>query len=90
MTANSSSNCIIGERNLCTPNGKIAALLIDMDGTLCDYQGALTRDLEALRGPNDPRIAADDDTPAWLRARENVVRRQPGWWRGLPRLHLGF
>ena len=33
MTANSSSNCIIGERNLCTPNGKIAALLIDMDGT---------------------------------------------------------
>jgi beta-phosphoglucomutase-like phosphatase (HAD superfamily) len=33
MTANSSSNCIIGERNLCTPNGKIAALMIDMDGT---------------------------------------------------------
>lgn len=64
--------------------------LIDMDGTLCDYQGALTRDLDALRGPHDPPLAEGDETPAWLRARENVVRRQPGWWRGLPRLHLGF
>ncbi len=29
----SNSNCIVDGRNLCTPNGKIAALLIDMDGT---------------------------------------------------------
>lgn len=62
--------------------------LIDMDGTLCDYQGALTRDLEALRSPGDPEVA-DDDAP-WLRARETVIRRRPGWWRELPRLQLGF
>jgi len=64
--------------------------LIDMDGTLCDYQGALARDLEALRAPNEPPVADGDDTPAWLRARENVVRRQPGWWRNLSQLQLGF
>lgn len=33
MTVNPNS-CVIGERNLCTPGGKIAALMIDMDGTL--------------------------------------------------------
>jgi len=64
--------------------------LIDMDGTLCDYQGALVRDLEALRGPADPPLGGEDDSPPWLRARETVIRRQPGWWRTLPRLQLGF
>jgi FMN phosphatase YigB (HAD superfamily) len=33
MTVNTNP-CVIGERNLCTPGGKIAALMIDMDGTL--------------------------------------------------------
>lgn len=61
--------------------------LVDMDGTLCDYYGQLTRDLEALRSPADP--PPDADAP-WQRAREAAIRRQPGWWRGLPRLPLGF
>lgn len=64
--------------------------LIDMDGTLCDYQGSLLRDLETLAGPNDPPITESTEIPPWLRAREMIVRRQPGWWRGLPRLKLGF
>lgn len=64
--------------------------LIDMDGTLCDYQGALIRDLEALRSPGEPHVHPDDDTPPWLRARENVIRRTPGWWRNLPPLQRGF
>jgi len=33
MTVMPISNCIVGDRNLCTPSGKIAALLIDLDGT---------------------------------------------------------
>ena len=61
--------------------------LIDMDGTLCDYDGALSRDLAALRGPDDP--PAPEDSP-WRRAREALIRRQPGWWRDLPRLQRGF
>ncbi len=61
--------------------------LIDMDGTLCDYFGAITRDLDALRGPGEP---ADAEDSPWQRARENAIRRQPGWWRGLSRLQLGF
>lgn len=61
--------------------------LVDMDGTLCDYHGAITRDLAGLRSPGDP--PPDEDSP-WQRAREAVLRRQPGWWRNLPRLQLGF
>lgn len=62
--------------------------LIDMDGTLCDYQGALLRDLQSLRSPAEPLIG-DEDSP-WQRAREAMIRRQPGWWRNLPRHQLGF
>ena len=35
--------------------------LIDMDGTLCDYEGAMRRDLERLRSPGDPAVFPDDD-----------------------------
>lgn len=61
--------------------------LVDMDGTLCDYDGTMTRDLAALRGPGEPPATGDE---GWLRAREAMIRRQPGWWRGLPRFQLGF
>lgn len=61
--------------------------LVDMDGTLCDYHGTLTRDLEALRSPGEP--PPDEESP-WQRAREAAVRRQPGWWRNLPCLQPGF
>jgi 5'-nucleotidase len=65
--------------------------LVDMDGTLCDYQGAMRRDLERLRSAGEPADFPDDDeAPAWLRERRDLIRRQPGWWRGLPRFELGF
>jgi 5'-nucleotidase len=61
--------------------------LVDMDGTLCDYEGTMARDLAALRAPGEPPAMGDEP---WLRARESAIRRQPGWWRGLPRFQLGF
>jgi 5'(3')-deoxyribonucleotidase len=61
--------------------------LVDMDGTLCDYEGTMARDLAALRAPGEPPATGDEP---WLRARESAIRRQPGWWRGLPRFQLGF
>ncbi|MFY0540473.1 5' nucleotidase, NT5C type [Nannocystis pusilla] len=63
--------------------------LIDMDGTLCDYQGALMRDLETFGGPPIRRWVATTTAHRGC-ARETVIRRQPGWWRSLPRLQLGF
>jgi 5'-nucleotidase len=65
--------------------------LVDMDGTLCDYDGAMLRDLERLRSPGDPLVLPDnDDMHPWLRERRDLIRRQPGWWRNLPKLKLGF
>ncbi|MCP3102895.1 hypothetical protein LZ198_28860 [Myxococcus sp. K15C18031901] len=64
--------------------------LVDMDGTLCDYQGAMLRDLERLRGPSEPPLGAElDDTP-WMRARQDLIRSQPGWWTRLERWQAGF
>jgi 5'-nucleotidase len=65
--------------------------LVDMDGTLCDYHGTMIRALAELRGEEEtvPDPDADDERP-WIRARRELVRRQPGWWRNLPRLERGF
>jgi hypothetical protein len=65
--------------------------LVDMDGTLCDYDGAMRRDMERLRSPGDPAVFPDDEEAhPWVRERRDLIRRQPGWWRTLPRLQLGF
>jgi len=63
--------------------------LVDMDGTLCDYQGAMVRDLERLRGPSEPPLGAAWDEP-WMRARQDLIRSQPGWWLRLERWRPGF
>lgn len=44
--------------------------LVDMDGTLCDFAGAMRRDLEYLRGPGEVY-------PESLHAR---LKSQPEWW----------
>lgn len=64
--------------------------LVDMDGTLCDYQGAMRRDLERMRSPGEPALTDEfEDTP-WMRARQDIIRRQPGWWAALERRQQGF
>src|ERR1043166_2488404 len=66
--------------------------LLDLDGTLCDYNGAMARDLERLRAPDeaphDPHAAGDD--PPHIKARRALIKVQPGWWRALEPLPLGF
>lgn len=65
--------------------------LVDMDGTLCDYEGAMSRDLERLRGPHEPPLEMKEShSVPWLRERVELIRRQPGWWANLERLKLGF
>ena len=64
--------------------------LIDMDGTLFDYEGKLREDLAKLAAPNDPEINdLHDESLAWLRNRITLVTSQPGWWRHLPLLKSG-
>lgn len=66
--------------------------LLDLDGTVADYDGAMSRALDALKDPSEPeyRHIAHSGFPAWIEARRRLVSMQPGFWRNLPRLPLGF
>ena len=67
--------------------------LFDMDGTLCDYHGAMVRSLELLQSPDELPIDPchlHGDVPSWLSERISLIRRVPGWWENLPRLDDGF
>lgn len=63
-----------------------------MDGTLCDYAGALWTGLDALWSPDEPRIFPVSGVrhPDYIHRRILLIRNQPGWWRNLKPLDLGF
>lgn len=73
--------------------------LFDMDGTLANYFAAMTRDMELLRSPGEvyPTIPgttvldldACERTPH-LKARMDLIKRQPGWWLELDTLPAGY
>jgi len=65
--------------------------LFDLDGSLADYDGQLLADLEKLRSPIEERIThvrPADDLPH-IKARMDLIKRQPGWWANLPLLEKG-
>lgn len=65
--------------------------LFDMDGTLFAFHQQLLKDLEKLRSPDEPPITdLFDDHKPWLKARMNLIKGRPGWWRDLPPLKLGW
>jgi len=65
--------------------------LIDMDGTVADFDGQMQQDLDAMRAPSEgPYVAAPGDHPPHIEARMRVIKRQPGWWRNLPVYPLGM
>jgi 5'-nucleotidase len=69
------------------PNELVA--LIDMDGTLCDYDGAMRRDMAKIAAPGDAPVWYDH-APAYMIERKKLIQDQPGWWRNLSALPLGF
>lgn len=65
--------------------------LIDMDGTIADYDGRIREELLKLAGPGDPKLPGHlHDSPEWLQARIDLIRSQEGFWRGLDQIPLGF
>lgn len=70
--------------------------LLDLDGTVADYQGALRRDMMKIVSPDEVEAVFDifsigrGRRPDWFEARRDLITRQPGWWRNLARLELGF
>ena len=67
--------------------------LFDMDSTLCDYDKAMKRDYNLIKSPEDPPYISFGDviknTPH-LKNRIKLIRNQPGWWKNLEKLKLGF
>lgn len=74
--------------------GRIAHF--DMDGTLFDYNSAMLRDLKALAAPEE-EVTPDEvvnlhELEKWtyLKARMDMIKKVPGWWRDLERYQPGW
>ena len=65
--------------------------LVDMDGTLVNYDGAIEYGLEKIRDPNreNPPTTRHGDLPAFMENRIKLIRGQPGWWSNLEPLAVG-
>ena len=72
--------------------------LVDMDGTLCDYASAMYRDMLALASPEEREKISNMLTldveaaynTGYLKARMDLIKRQPEWWYNLEKLPQGF
>ncbi len=59
--------------------------LLDLDGTVADWHGALDRDLKNLLGTECERLS-----PEALDRVKHLIRRQSGWYRNLKPIPLGM
>jgi hypothetical protein len=65
--------------------------LIDLDGTLADFHNGMKRMMDTLRSPGEPDYSDRyDGVPSYIQARRTLIKKTPGFWRGLDRLELGF
>lgn len=64
--------------------------LVDLDGTVADYDGAMQARMASLKSPGEPDFIGWDDVPPHIKARRDLVKHNPGFWRTLPRLQHGF
>lgn len=67
--------------------------LIDMDGTIADYDEAMKAAMLTIQSPGEQlytaRLAEGTETP-WLEARRKMIQRQTGFWRNLQTIPQGF
>lgn len=66
--------------------------LVDLDGTLADFDGAMRRDLQRMLSPGETPLLAHDDEDMFphIRERRRFIKHQPDWWANLEKLHHGF
>jgi len=73
-------------------DNKPAVALVDLDGSLADFDGAMQEGLDALRAPCESKLDENAYTGAQphIIARKRLIKSQPGFWSGLRKLRLGF
>ena len=65
--------------------------LIDLDGTLADFDGEMARRMALLSAPGEPDYGTGyNDVPPHIEARRDLIKHTPGFWEGLARIELGF
>ena len=72
--------------------------LLDMDGVLFDYEVQLRKDLSELASEWEKENYNLDEVSiwdlekqhAWMKARIDLIKKQPGWWRNLPKYLPGW
>lgn len=65
--------------------------LWDLDGTLADYDGSMDEIQNSLRSPEETWTGrAHAVVTPWMKARIELVRKMPGFWRNLKPLARGF
>jgi len=67
--------------------------LIDLDGTVADYDSAMCEQMRAMQHPSEPLYGGryvDGDEPAYVEHRRKLVQSTPGFWRNLKPLERGF
>jgi 5'-nucleotidase len=69
--------------------------LIDLDGTVADYDTAMAAWMQKIQGPDEePYISRFDVKgkfePDHMRARRLLIQNYPGFWRNLNELELGM
>ena len=70
-------------------DSKIA--LFDMDGVLCDYFNQLSKDLNKLKSPLEPKVKDffADNNPQYIKERIKLIKQSEDWWANLPKLKIG-
>jgi 5'-nucleotidase len=66
--------------------------LFDLDGSLANYDKAVLEGLAALKSPDESPV--EDVRGAYqiphLKARIELISRQPNWWLNLEQIEMGF
>jgi hypothetical protein len=63
--------------------------LIDLDGTVVDYDRGMRERLAFIRAPIESPYDRDDE-PSYVTARRKLIQQVPGFWRDLPEHPLGM
>lgn len=65
--------------------------LIDLDGTVADYDHAMREALLKIHSPGEPPLEDSlREAPVWMEERQKLIKQSVGFWRNLPRIHRGF